>query len=157
MSAWTVEPDERACAGCGEPFLGRGRAKWCSERCRKRTCYGGVCVDCGAPTHGSNGDGPNAPVRCHACDMRWNPKRLAARVEYRTAIEAMWADGLTSREIGRLMGWTPGSAKVRIGQLRARGYDLPYRRSPEAVAKFKVCGPANMAKARAARGKAPTR
>lgn len=61
------------CAGCGEPLpvQGRGRQrKWCSERCRKYTSYGGACVDCGARTNGNNGPG-KASVRCRSCRHEW--------------------------------------------------------------------------------------
>ena len=59
----------RTCVGCGREFEGRGRAKWCSDRCRKQTLYAGVCVDCGAPTNGYNGP-DKAAKRCHRCAMR---------------------------------------------------------------------------------------
>jgi len=64
------------CAGCGASFervQRRGRApKWCSDRCRKRTLYSIPCVDCGASLNGSDGRGPNAPIRCVVCSARHN-------------------------------------------------------------------------------------
>lgn len=65
------------CHGCGVPVTqpeGRGRPrKWCSETCRKNTCYGGTCEDCGARTSypGSHG----APRRCRRCDRTKNLER----------------------------------------------------------------------------------
>jgi len=59
------------CQGCGAMGVQTTRArlrKWCSESCRKRTLYGGTCVDCGAPTNGSDGRGPDAPKRCIPCN-----------------------------------------------------------------------------------------
>lgn len=61
----------RECAGCGELFPIRSkhakRAKWCSDRCRKRQ-YSTPCIDCGAPTNGSDGNGAKSPKRCALCD-----------------------------------------------------------------------------------------
>lgn len=63
------------------------RRKWCSARCRKRTLYGGQCVDCGARTDGSNGRDA-APQRCKGCEEQrghderyWTPERLIAEVQ----------------------------------------------------------------------------
>jgi hypothetical protein len=61
------------CAGCGELFQVRSkqalaRAKWCSERCRKRQ-YGQPCIDCGKrTTHGAEHARLEEP-RCYPCSM----------------------------------------------------------------------------------------
>lgn len=56
------------CHGCDKPITqphsGR-RRKWCSESCRKRTCYSGSCVDCGARTAYSGQARPSD--RCIPC------------------------------------------------------------------------------------------
>lgn len=76
---------ERICA-CGKTFLGKGRAKWCSDRCRKDTLYGGTCGDCDAKTDGSNGVA--APVYCALCTRRrryeerhWTPESIIASIQ----------------------------------------------------------------------------
>lgn len=56
------------CAGCGatlQPNRAPGRPrKWCSERCRRRTLYTGICKSCGAETY----DGSASPSdECAAC------------------------------------------------------------------------------------------
>lgn len=71
--------------GCGTtlaPNKAPGRArKWCSERCRRRTLYGGRCEDCGATT--CNGGAPPQPRRCLACasarkhaERHWTPEAI---------------------------------------------------------------------------------
>lgn len=78
------------CEGCGEavePSRGGGARKWCSERCRRRSLYGGVCVDCGARTCGGRGPG-RASIRCGACvrtTMAWRSAHSGGR-------ERTWAD-----------------------------------------------------------------
>jgi DNA-directed RNA polymerase specialized sigma24 family protein len=122
------------CQGCGSPLpapppsSGR-RRKWCSEACRKRTLYGGRCVDCGAATSGSEGRGARAPQRCHACAARRAAARSSERAAPRRAlIERLWAEGRSVREIGELMGWAENAQKSKIARLRQLGYDLPHRR-----------------------------
>lgn len=56
--------------------------------------------------------------------------------EQRAQIERLWAEGKTVREIGAEIGWALSTAKVKISQLRAQGYDLPHRRTPEQVARI---------------------
>jgi hypothetical protein len=119
----------RTCAGCGRELEGRGRAKWCSDRCRKRTLYAGVCVDCGAPTSGCNGPG-KAPKRCQPCDARLvgDRARAAARPR-RELVERLWAEGKSPSEIAEVMDWS-SYPSIHIATLRGRGYDLPYRPRP---------------------------
>lgn len=43
--------------------------------------------------------------------------------------EAMWAAGMTCRQIAETIGgWSPAAVKVDISRLRASGYDFPHRR-----------------------------
>ena len=115
----------RTCSGCGSELKGTGRAKWCSERCRKQTLYGGVCVDCGAQTSGSEGNGPNAPKRCQRARLiAANHEVWSAR---REMVERMWCDGFSSREIARAAGVSEAAAPSFIGVCRYRGWDLPVR------------------------------
>lgn len=79
------------CHGCGTtlpPSKGPRAKKWCSERCRKAQ-YAGACIDCGGATDGSNGRGPNASVRCRACELDrvliWTPEAIICAVRE-------WAD-----------------------------------------------------------------
>lgn len=134
---------ERVCAGCGQAFMGKGRAKWCSERCRRRR-YHGTCEVCGAETTGR----VSRPTRfCVKHGREHSAQSIHARwMEYRRMIEAMWADGLTRREIEAQVGST-----LNIATLRARGYDLPHRRTPEQVARITKGADERLARARAAR------
>lgn len=78
--------------GCNNPITqppsGR-RRKWCSEKCRRNTCYVRFCLDCNARLSSSDGNGPNAPVRCHACASArkkvWTPDAIIAAIR-------RWAD-----------------------------------------------------------------
>lgn len=67
----------RFCQGCGAdlpPKTWRGPdRKWCSEHCRKSQ-YGSTCIDCGAPTDGSNGR-ERAPERCMEC-LTWTEEKV---------------------------------------------------------------------------------
>jgi hypothetical protein len=74
----------RICQGCGRELTGAAR-KWCSQRCRRDTCYGGVCTECGARTSGARGPG-HAASRCFPCAHQALPvaekrERNAARVK----------------------------------------------------------------------------
>lgn len=42
-------------------------------------------------------------------------------------IEAMWADGLSRKEIGARVGWSRNQTAVEIHRFREKGYELPYR------------------------------
>lgn len=137
-----------ACAGCGAPLApseGRPR-KWCSERCRKAQ-YSVPCEDCGAPVNGNDGRG--AHRWCLECSgKRAGERQKDAWLEHRVMIEAMWADGLTSREIGAAIGYSPKHAPHLITKLRYLGYDLPHRRTPEQLERMGVGASERMAKAR---------
>lgn len=131
------------CAGCHELFpvrkkMALNRAKWCSERCR-RSQYSTPCVDCGAPTDGSNGHGKNAPKRCARCNSTYTGALAHERsLEYRERVERLWKQGLTLREMSEAMGWKLPTAHVVISRLRAQGIDLPHRYSSDRTQKTAV-------------------
>lgn len=116
MSATSV----RACAGCGGPLpTSHGRRKWCSERCRRQTLYAGRCVDCGAPTNGSDGPG-RAGERCLPCrarfqheSRRWTPEAIVAAI--RAWAERTGGIPPSAREWLRPLGgeWPPVSVVQR--------------------------------------------
>lgn len=96
------------CAGCGvelsPPKKHNHRQKWCSERCRKRTLYSGVCVDCGALTSGDGGRS-GAPRRCHACAP--NARIFWTREALIGAMQA-WNDTYGHAPVAA--DWNPGMA-----------------------------------------------
>jgi hypothetical protein len=128
------------CQACGArlpPSLHPGNPrKWCSERCRK-TQYSTPCEDCGQPT---TGDGSKHRW-CKSCLANHQESRIEGVrrrwAPHRVMVEAMWADGLSIKEIRELAGiptFVPGP-------YRAHGYDLPHRyrtvngkRVPEGIA-----------------------
>ncbi len=70
--------------------------RWCSERCRKSQ-YAGLCVDCGAATHGSNGRGKRAPTRCQDCSRKhetatatWTRERLIVEAKRWRDLTGAW-------------------------------------------------------------------
>lgn len=102
----------KRCQGCGEDLPGRRRL-WCSERCRKKTTYGGTCESCGAPTAVNRvGDGParHCATCAPAANTYWTRERI---------IEAI-------QEWARLYGqppvayeWNPTQAEAKLPR-RAR-------------------------------------
>lgn len=132
------------CAGCHELFpvrkkMALNRAKWCSERCR-RSQYSTPCVDCGAPTDGSNGHGKNASKRCARCNLTYTSVLAHERsLEHRERVERLWKQGLTLCEMAEAMGWKNVQvAQVQISILRSKGVDLPHRYSPDRAQKTAV-------------------
>jgi hypothetical protein len=126
------------CQGCGKtgPLTNPHdrRRKWCSDRCRKQTLYGGTCIDCGAPTNGSDGRGPHAAERCVSCAAAINGTRLRARWEPERRddwdrLAEMYLAGASLSEIAAEFGWTHrGTVSRALWNLRNRhGYDLPHR------------------------------
>lgn len=141
----------RECAGCGELFLVQSpfahRAKWCSDRCRKQTLYSTPCVDCGAPTNGSDGRG--AHQRCQACNGQEAARRERDRAApQRELIERLWREGWTSQQIAERVG-VAAQPKGFVSRCRQRGYDLPLRH-PGSSAWHKA-HPEHMERARQAR------
>lgn len=142
------------CHGCGTELPPVSRAvhnrKWCSERCRKQTLYGGTCIDCGAPTGGSDGRSPNASKRCVPCGSRYAAALSVERAApKRQLIERLWAEGKTSREIAAIVGWGTSQPGTAICILRNRGYNLPHRRTPEQIARITADGGEHLRRARA--------
>jgi transposase len=96
-------------------------------RARKES-YRGTCVDCGAPTNGSRGRGPNAPKRCVSCEAPRAAQRQRERfASHKALIERLWAQGLKAREIGWIVGWSSPYPAQMIASYRCKGYDLPVR------------------------------
>jgi IS30 family transposase len=82
----------------------------------------GTCGRCGGPS------GPRHLQRlCRPCWLAQEQERVHPRAE---RIVAWWAEGLTLAEIGERLGWSKNHANVEVVCLRAKGYDLPYRRVP---------------------------
>jgi hypothetical protein len=73
--------------------MGNGNAKWCSERCRKNTLYGGKCEDCSVPTSGGSGHGPARWCQHCVGKHRINP-RLPHCVKCGVTMQEFLADGL---------------------------------------------------------------
>jgi hypothetical protein len=51
--------------------------------------YRGTCVDCGGPTTGGLGRGPNAPLRCRRCWGKETAKRTRQRARDRFELELL--------------------------------------------------------------------
>lgn len=128
----------RVCV-CGNELPPSGR-KWCSERCRK-TQYRGGCMDCGGPTSGA--------ARCKSCGRAYQQVTRAAQARARRAqIESLWAEGLTANEIAVRIG----VRTLNISGERARGLNLPHRRSETTRAEIVAGSERNLAAARASKG-----
>jgi DNA-binding CsgD family transcriptional regulator len=92
------------------------------KRAWDRENYRGTCERCGGVTaHRNRGR------LCRACADVRRAEPVHARAEQ---IVAWWAEGLKLREIGERLGWSKNRANVEVVHLRAKGYDLPYRRVP---------------------------
>jgi hypothetical protein len=129
-------PDAR-CDGCGTPITQPPRCRrvrWCSDRCRKQTLYGGQpCRRCGAPRGANGSDGNHADRLCPACARA--DFAVAAAAQHARHVrewEAMWAAGLKHAEIAAATGWTVKGVGAQITRLRAEGHNFPYRR-PSAI------------------------
>lgn len=131
------------CQGCGAPIqVGRSRPrKWCSERCRKAS-YGDPCIDCGKRTTYGAQKRRVAEPRCAQCAA------THAAAPRRAEVERLWAEGLTGRQIAESLGWAPKTAGRMISGYRARGYDLPHRRTPEQIARITAGSDERLANAR---------
>jgi transposase len=62
--------------------------------------------------------------RCKECRRAADAERTAIRGR---EIVAMWAAGMTMREIQARYGWTKGHLAQQLHRLRAKGFDLPKR------------------------------
>jgi hypothetical protein len=76
------------CQGCGKPitqskYAGQPR-KWCSNTCRKHSCYSGVCTICGAATYSGNAIPPDLCEEHHHAaqhaERYWTPERVIAAI-----------------------------------------------------------------------------
>lgn len=75
----------------------------------------GVCETCGGPTFVDNASG-----FCETCILAGRRLRESLIVEW-------WAEGHSIKKIAELLGATPGSVGVQIVNMRAAGFDIPYR------------------------------
>lgn len=81
------------CQGCGKPAKQTPKArrrKWCSERCRRQTSYGGTCTQCGTPTNGNDGPGTAAEL-CNHC--------LPSTIDFRRKISGPRASAWSETEL----------------------------------------------------------
>jgi transposase len=85
-----------------------------------------TCGTCGGPMHYKT-----IGTACATCTQ-------ARRHERALAIERMWRDGLTVYEIADRVGWTKDRLGIEMANLRADGYDLPHRRTPEQVDRIRA-------------------
>lgn len=123
----------RPCIQCGEEFQPtHGKQEACSEECarkrhsaRKRLsadAHRAYCPDCGDPL--AAGSEWKGWIRCKDCCLAHEK----ARTEEKWArIEALWADGLSMREIAKELGTTPATIGVTINGMRHAGRSVPYR------------------------------
>jgi DNA-binding CsgD family transcriptional regulator len=81
-----------------------------------------TCRRCG----GLKGPGHRERL-CRPCWLTQEQERMQPRAE---RIVAWWAEGRTLAEIGAHLGWSKGHVTNHLHRLRAKGYDLPYRRVP---------------------------
>ena len=84
--------------------------------------YRGTCERCGGRTPKRN-----QGRICWPCELERRAEPVHARAE---RIVAWWAEGLTGSQIAGLLGWSVRHLRSEIHRLRAKGYDLPYRRRP---------------------------
>lgn len=113
---------ERTCR-CGAKFMGRGRALWCSDSCRKRTLYGGACAGCGAPTSGGKGR-TGRSTHCRTCAAANDP-RVAVMHERDERMIEMRERGMLNHEIADELGLSTQSVAGRFLRLRDAGVEVP--------------------------------
>jgi hypothetical protein len=116
------------CKGCEAPIPpskgGRPR-KWCSQKCRRETTYQRFCVDCDKKLSSSDGNGPNAPIRCGACGAVAR-SRASGRAERVLEMMRLRTDErLTNIEIGERMGVPVATVASELSRLRALGFAVP--------------------------------
>ncbi len=92
------------------------------KRAWDRENYRGTCERCGS-TAGKR----NRGRLCWPCNVERRAELVHARAEQ---IVAWWAEGRTLAEIGERLGWSRNHLGNEMHALRAKGYDLPYRRVP---------------------------
>ena len=111
------------------------------QRARKAS-YSTPCPECGKLASGSEGRRPGH--LCRDCGLAAGGQRIgeirraAAEPRYRL-IERRWQDGQTLKQIADELGTTVRAIAAVLHRLRQRdGYSLPYRRTPEQVARIKA-------------------
>lgn len=113
----------------------RREVLWCSDRCRK-TKYSVPCVDCGEPLNGSDGRGPNAPMRCVLCSGRWNGSER--KVWTRAAIVlAMQEWAAEYGDAPAMPDWDPTQAEIINDSARADRFRAAAGRWPTTTTVFK--------------------
>lgn len=90
------------------------------------------CPQCGAPHQPGTG-------ACRDCFR-------AVAIARQSAVEGMWAAGWKTGEIGETMhaagmSGTRNAMRTLIARGRQRGWDLPYRRTPEQVERIRAASP----------------
>lgn len=119
---WKWLNPEQAKAAEREQNARRGPAKRAWEDGQRANCE-----DCGCLL----GMGSSMPCRkagkCRSCHQLSRVEQVESRAR---RIEALWAEGLTLRQIAAELGWTVNHISVEIQNLREKGYNLPYRYSP---------------------------
>ena len=97
---------------------------------------GDPCVDCGARTSSGSGYKRTPEPRCIPCEQA---RRRVEHDKMAQRVIALWADGLTLREIAVEMGWKNlKTAQAFIWKLRGEGYDLPHRVPAERLANIRA-------------------
>lgn len=133
------------CQGCGTaltPSRGPHPRKWCSDQCRKHATYVRHCIDCGTRLSSSDGNGPNAPVRCVACN---NARRLGTgwTAERITVAIRDWNDHFGAPPSA--MDWNPKQAIAHGCQWKADRYYATGRKWPSVWTVQALCGSWNAA------------
>jgi len=93
-----------------------------AKRAWEREHYRGTCERCGGLTGKRHRE-----HLCWSCWIAQEQERVHPRAEQ---IVAWWAEGLALAEIRERLGWSKGHLSMEMHRLRAKGYDLPYRRRP---------------------------
>ena len=114
---------------CNEGYATRSRRASLAWKARNRAANDardrawrrtnrGVCSECGGPLGVNSGGRIGTCITCirNARDARWS------------SIREMWKDGGTLAEIAAKLDTTAGAIGVAQAEMRAAGWDLPYRR-----------------------------
>ena len=103
-----------------DPVVRRAQKRASEDRHRS------LCIRCGEPCGSGSGWGKYArkDIRCVTCH---DQHRRDLRDLWWLKIEALWHEGLGSREIARRLGMTVGFLRVSVARMRSEGWDLPYR------------------------------
>lgn len=136
---------------CGVVFMGRARAKWHSDLCRKQHLYSGRCVDCGGPTTGTSAGQRRAPKRCRSCAMDVQHDLLRARWLRRAGrLIDLRRQGMLNIQVDELLALPGGTAARWFYRMRQLGIDVPLtpyhaskpRKAMEQLAQPAGCKPA---------------